>query len=158
MNYVWECVSTRAAHVWWFQGLVTSLQRRCRRYHCKAFNKPQIYCLRHSIAPPHLQCIQPVLGVTNKGCTPSWVFVFFTDWLFHRGHYFNITAKVLEPSGSLIIPPPHPAIQPVAPLSLNRSSAWTNTHEQLLSPPKIKWLLLPLLTWWSSFVTGIELK
>ena len=58
--------STRAVYVWWFQGLATSSQQYRGRYHCKAFNKLQIHCLRHSITPPCSSCIQPVLGVTIK--------------------------------------------------------------------------------------------
>ena len=42
-------------------------------------------------------------------------------------------------------------LQPSTPLSHNRPSAWTNTHEQLLSPPEIKELMLLLLTRRSSF-------
>ena len=37
----------------------------------KLFNELHIHCLRCSITPPCLYYIQPVLGVTNKGCTQA---------------------------------------------------------------------------------------
>ena len=83
------------------------------------------------------QLYQPVPGVINKDCIQA-------ECLYSS----QIQHPNCEGTEAVRLPPHH--------LSSHGPSARMNTHEQLLSPPEIECLLLPLLTRWSSFRTGIE--
>ena len=104
------------------------------------------YC---SIVIHHLFHVQPVSGVINKDCTEAEC-LYSSQCGCLKG---DTDLWSCEGTGACELPTHHqppPSITACNSYFPIRPSAWRNTHEQLLSPPEIVELLLPLLTGRSS--------